>query len=73
MPTIIAINQDPDAPPRLRAKHVVMAEPENPHDKTWYRVKIVNLLKGIVNERTMLSYDDVLLATVLDIRSQLQD
>lgn len=39
VPTIIAVNPNPEAPPRMRAKHVVMAEPENPHDKTWYRVK----------------------------------
>lgn len=39
VPTIVAINPDPDAPPRLRAKYAVMEEPENPHDKTWYRVK----------------------------------
>jgi thiol-disulfide isomerase/thioredoxin len=39
VPTIIAVNPNPDAPARIRAKHTVMQEPENPHDKTWYRVK----------------------------------
>jgi len=39
VPTIVVASPNPEAPPRLRAKYKVMPEPENPHDKTWYRVR----------------------------------
>ena len=39
VPTIIAINPNPDLPPRMLAEHKVMPEPEDPHKKTWYKVR----------------------------------
>ncbi len=49
VPTIVAINPDPDAPPKKRAQCMILEEPEEPHPKTWYKVK--NIKEFIDNVR----------------------
>mgnify|MGYP001046152009 CR=1 FL=1 len=39
VPTIIAINPNPELPPRKPAEYKTMPEPEDPHKKTWYKVR----------------------------------
>lgn len=39
VPTIIAIKPNPDSPPRKPAEYKTMPEPEDPHKKTWYKVR----------------------------------
>ena len=39
VPTIVAINPNPELPPRKMARHVAMPEPEEPNKKTWYKVR----------------------------------
>ena len=39
VPTIFAINPNPDLPPKKMAKYKSMPEPTEPHKKTWYRVR----------------------------------
>tara|TARA_R110000772_G_scaffold104551_2_gene205938 strand:+ start:291 stop:680 length:390 start_codon:yes stop_codon:yes gene_type:complete len=39
VPTIVAINPNPDLPPRKLADHKAMPEPADPHKKTWYKVR----------------------------------
>jgi hypothetical protein len=39
VPTIVAINPNPDAPSSKRAQCMILEEPENPHPKTWYKLR----------------------------------
>lgn len=49
VPTILAINPNPDMPSRKMAKYSVLPEPPEPHQKTWYRVR--DIKKFIEEER----------------------
>ena len=49
VPTILAINPHPEAPPKKTAKYTVLPEPEKPHKKTWYTVRQIK--DFIENER----------------------
>ena len=49
VPTILAVNPNPDMPSRKMAKYSVLPEPSEPHKKTWYRVR--DIKKFIEEER----------------------